>query len=181
LRLVIGLGNPGLKFKESRHNLGFMVVEELARKIKVSFKRNIYCKAYISLNKEVILAKPYTFMNLSGFSVRRLKEKFDVSLRDILVICDDLNLPLGKLRLKLRGSSGGHKGLSSIIQALESEDFPRLRIGIGRPLEEDFSSFVLSKFSQEELSIVKEAISKAVSCVQEWIYQDFQRLMAKYN
>jgi len=181
LRLIVGLGNPGIKFRETRHNLGFEVIDEVAKRLKMRFKRNLYSKAYIASKGEVILAKPYTFMNLSGFSVRRLKEKFDISLRDILVICDDLNLPLGKLRLRARGSSGGHKGLSSIITALNSEDFPRLRIGIGRNLEEDFSSFVLSKFSKEEAPLVREAVNRASICAEEWLKEDIQKLMAKYN
>ena len=157
-------------------------MDNLARFLNARFREDTRLKAKVTKRKELILAKPYTFMNLSGFSVKRIVDRFNLSTRDILVICDDMDLPLGRIRLRPKGGSGGHNGLNSLIEALNTEDFPRLRLGIGRPCEsEDASSFVLLKFSGNETSVIKEVIYCASQCALDWSRQDIEKVMSKYN
>ena len=184
--MIIGLGNPGKRYRFTRHNLGFMVVDRLGEELKVKFRRNIFLKAKLAKGRiakeSVILAKPLTFINLSGMSVRRMVDKFSLPYKDILVICDDMNLPLGKLRLRPKGSSGGHKGLASIINYLGSEDFPRLRIGIGEERKiEDKALFVLSNFSKNEEPFVNKALELAKECCKMWVYEGIERAMREFN
>ncbi|MBN2120745.1 MAG: aminoacyl-tRNA hydrolase [Candidatus Omnitrophica bacterium] len=182
MRLIIGLGNPGTRYRNTRHNIGFMTLDGLAKMLKARFYKNIYLKADIAKKEDLILVKPHTFMNLSGFTVRKTIDKFRLELSDFLVICDDLNLPLGKLRLRKSGSSGGHKGLSSIIESLQAEHFARLRIGIDRPPSEiDSSSFVLSKFLKEEQPCIKQSIENACQCALDWATRDIEKVMAEFN
>jgi len=140
MKLVVGLGNPGRGYANNRHNLGFMCVNHFARMHNIWFDKK-QGKARIGSGKiadnEVVIARPQTYMNQSGEAVSQLVKKFKIGLDDLLVIHDDLDLPLGKLRLRPGGSSGGHKGIESIITKLGSQDFPRLRVGIGRPVRED--------------------------------------------
>ena len=160
-----------------------MVVESVAKMFKVRFRRNVYCKAHLAKRDEVVLSKPYTFMNLSGFSVRRILDSSSASYKDILVVCDDLNLSLGTIRLRAKGSPGGHKGLASIIESLHTQDFPRLRIGIGRPHDpaDDASRFVLSGFLEGEVSIIEKAVHQARDCVVAWLREDIRKVMSKFN
>ena len=135
--MVVGLGNPGLQYEFSRHNIGFRIIDNLALNIETEFKR---VKSYDSLvsrgklmNHKLILVKPQTYMNLSGKSVSKIVSYYRISLQDLLIVYDDLNLELGQIRIRKRGSAGGHKGVESLIQYLNSEDIPRLRIVIGKP------------------------------------------------
>jgi len=136
MKLIVGLGNPGESYARNRHNIGFRCLNHLARQQGIRFDSR-WAKARLGVGQVAgvgaVLAKPQTFMNLSGLSVSRLVKKYNVALSDLLVVCDDLDLPLGRIRLRGGGSSGGHKGVSSIISSLGSQDFPRLRVGIGRP------------------------------------------------
>jgi PTH1 family peptidyl-tRNA hydrolase len=172
MKLVVGLGNPGKEYLRTRHNLGHLTINRLASRLNVELKRNRTFKSEIGryTANPALLAKPLTFINLSGTAVRKLQSKYDISLSDILVICDDFSLPLGKTRLRMKGSSGGHKGLQSIIDQLKSEDFPRLRLGIGPlPLDCNPKEFVLSEFFSEEKETVKEMISAAGEIVKKFI------------
>ena len=172
MKLVVGLGNPGKEYLRTRHNLGHLTINTLASKLNVELKRNRALKSEIGRydRNHALLAKPLTFVNLSGIAVRKLQSKYDMSLSDILVICDDFSLPLGKTRLRMKGSSGGHKGLQSIIDELKAQDFPRLRLGIGPlPLNCDPKEFVLSEFLSEEKETVEEMISEAVEIVKKFI------------
>ena len=178
MKLIVGLGNPGRAYAHNRHNVGFICLNHFAKKqgIKFDKKRG---KARIGIgevaNNKIVIAKPQTYMNLSGQSVSRLVKKFDINLNDLVIIYDDLDLPPGKIRIRQGGSSGGHKGIDSIISSLGSRDFSRLRIGIGRPTttegsdqisEADIIAYVLSDFTPEE----KQAITQLIPRVSEAIY-----------
>lgn len=153
--LIVGLGNPGAEYEATRHNAGFMLIDRMAGARSCRFKRAgraLWTKAVIS-GREAVLAKPQTFMNLSGEAVAELKDAFGVDICDLTVAYDDLDLPLGRIRLRRGGGSGGHRGIESIIQCLGSRDFQRLRLGIGRPSppsSEDTVSYVLSPFSPDQ-------------------------------
>jgi PTH1 family peptidyl-tRNA hydrolase len=174
MKLIVGLGNPGLLYKNSRHNIGIQVVKGLAKEynIKLARDKSVLCKQGHGIKDGIdfLLAHPLLFMNLSGESVNALVKKYKIKLEDLLVICDDLDLGLGKIRIRPRGSSAGHKGVKSIIEHLRSDSFPRLRIGIGRPAQKkDIKGFVLSKFKKEEVDLINEAIRRAIRCSQLWL------------
>ena len=192
MRLIVGLGNPGRCYQDSRHNIGFICLNHLACKQAIRFDRK-QGKARIGsgevAGETVILAKPQTYMNLSGESVSRLVSKFGVTLDNLLVIHDDLDLPLGKIRIRQGGSSGGHKGVESIIANLGSEDFPRLRIGIGRPGtdslnqcgEDEIISYVLSGFAPQEKEVVSRTIPLVSDALLSLISEGIDTAMNKYN
>lgn len=173
MKLVVGLGNPGASYEGTRHNVGFEVVTELALKWhcdrpKSRFEANLI--ELIHQGEKVLLATPQTYMNVSGRCIQQIIKFFQVPLTDVLVICDDMNLKLGQLRLRASGSAGGQKGLLSILQVCGTESVPRLRIGIGRPPEKmDPSAYVLSKFRKDEISEIDTAIRAAASGVELWI------------
>jgi len=193
VKLIVGLGNPGRGHANNRHNVGFVCLNHFARKQSIRFDKK-QCKARVGLGQvaggEVVLAKPQTYMNKSGQSVGLLVRKFDVSLNNLLVIHDDLDLPLGKIRIRQGGSSAGHKGIGSTIVELGSQDFIRIRVGIGRPVkDEDFTEFsgdeviayVLSDFTPDE----KQAITQVIPTVGEAILclltEGLVVAMNKYN
>ena len=188
MKIVVGLGNPGSKYEFTRHNIGFRIVDSLARDIEIEFKR---VKSYYSLisrgminNHKVILVKPQTFMNLSGRAVSKVVSYYKIPLRDLLIVYDDLNLELGQVRIRKKGSAGGHNGIESIMQYLNSEDVPRLRIGIGNPLANfnfDCVSYVLSNFNDDEKDKIKEVIQLSTEAVKTIIEDGFEKAMRKYN
>jgi len=185
MKLIVGLGNPGLGYRRTRHNIGFMVVTELARLRDITLRRaRFQCTGGEGeIGKErVILARPYTFMNASGECVAGLVRHHECPLSDLLVVCDDVNLPLGKLRLRRSGTAGGHNGLTSIIQRLQSEDFPRLRVGVGGPPEGvDMMKYVLGVFRRGEWPAVEEAIGRAVQAIETWVYHGVEEAMNRFN
>ena len=167
--LVVGLGNPGKHYHLSRHNAGFMVIDKIAEKTGVSVKKrgfiSLYGKGLIE-NKEIILAKPQTYMNLSGEAVLEFIEFFKIPIEKTIVIHDDLYLTPGTLRIKRGGGSGGHKGISSIMGAFGSGDFTRIRVGIGKPAQKwDVTDYVLSPFEDHEKEAAQEAIKRAAAAV----------------
>ncbi len=170
IRLIVGLGNPGREYADTRHNVGWMVVDRVCEKLNCSNFREKF-KGLIAewrneKGEKVFFLKPLTYMNRSGESVKEVANFFKLAPAEILVIYDDLDLPLGKLRIRLKGSSGGHKGVKSVEEHLRTNEFPRLRIGIGRPAsKEEVVNYVLSPFRKEELNVVKEAVEKASDCV----------------
>lgn len=182
MRLVVGLGNPGPRYRNTRHNLGFQVVEELARQEGWSFETRPWWRWARGrlAEAEVVVAQPLTFMNDSGRAVGPLVEALGVAGEDLLVVCDDLALPLGRIRLRRRGSSGGHKGLASIIQALATEEFPRLRIGIG-PVRGEAVEFVLGEFDRAERATIEEAVREAVEAVRSWATRGIEEAMNRFN
>ncbi len=185
MKILVGLGNPGRKYLYNRHNVGFMVIDRLAKENKLIFRRSFTLKGYLARRcngkTEFILVKPTTFMNNSGDCVRRVCRHFRVYPEDILIIYDDVSLEKGKLRLKPKGSSGGHKGMQSIIESLGTEKIPRLRIGIGQPDKDDLTDYVLGDFSETEKPIIEKTIIKAVQYCHEWLNNDIESVMAKCN
>ena len=185
---MIGLGNPGSKYEFTRHNIGFRIIDSLARDMGIEFNK---VKSYYSLisrgminNYKVMLVKPQTFMNLSGRAVNRVVSYYKIPLQDLLIVYDDLNLELGQVRIRKKGSSGGHKGIESIMQYLNSEDIPRLRIGVGNPsLNYNFDcvSYVLSNFNNDEEDKIEEVIQLSTEAVKTIIEDGFEKAMRKYN
>lgn len=169
LKLIVGLGNPGKQYAKTRHNIGFMIIDYLAEQLginvdKIKFK-SIIGEGHVGSEK-VVLAKPQTYMNLSGEAVLDMAQWYKISPEDILVIYDDMDLPAGKLRLRIRGSAGGHNGMKSIIYLLQTDKFPRLRVGIGRPdANMESANFVLGKFTDKEAELVSQAVKKSGEAV----------------
>ena len=183
--LVVGLGNPGSRYEKTRHNLGFMLIDRLARKLQTQVRRD-ECRALVGRgefeNQTVELAKPQTFMNLSGEAVSCLLRKSDRSVGKLLVISDDLALPLGRIRLRPRGSHGGQNGLRSIINCLKTDEFYRLRIGIQpeHPIR-DASHFVLENFSKSDLTEVENILETSADAIFEIVRNGVEKAMAQYN
>jgi len=193
LKLIVGLGNPGKTYAHNRHNIGFRCINYLARLHSIPVKQH-QCQSQVGSGKiagvEVLLAKPKTFVNLSGEAVGRLMRKYNIATDDLIVIYDDLDLPLGKLRLRPGGSAGGHKGINSIISALGSEDFPRIKVGIGRPTtengtaitdEEVIVNYVLSDFTPQEEAAIKPAIVSAAEAIQCILTEGIVAAMNRFN
>lgn len=185
MKLVIGLGNPGKEYRGTRHNLGFMVVEELSRRHGVRRQEFMHDAVVAWLNfegEEVVVAKPLTYMNRSGMAVKPLLAALRLNLEDVLVVCDDLDLEPGRIRIRPRGGSGGHRGLDSVISSLGTRDFARLRVGIGRPDSgEDVVNYVLNRFAQEEEELISRAVALAADAVETWIRQGIEKAMTSYN
>jgi len=183
-KLIFGLGNPGRKYAHNRHNVGFQCLDRLAQAHGLSFTQR-RAKASLALGKiadvRVVLARPLTYMNLSGQAVRPLVSFYKLSLEDILVIHDDLDLPLGTTRLRPEGGSGGHKGMRSIIEALGSQAFPRLRVGIGRPPGNDAVSYVLSDFTPDEQITLESVYERVVAAVELFLREGIEAAMNAYN
>ena len=191
MKLIVGLGNPGYLYARHRHNIGFMCVSQLAKMHRIAFDRKQGAArtglGAIARNN-VILARPQTYMNASGESVSTLMKKYNVALEDLIIIHDDLDLPVGKIRLRLGGGSGGHKGIESIISRIGTRDFNRVRVGIGRPeadseaaKEEAVISYVLSDFTREETEIMAKAIPQACEAVVALLAEGITDAMNKYN
>lgn len=174
MKLIIGLGNPGSEYKWTRHNVGFETIDKLAYDFNINVNKNkfksIYGEGTIH-NEKVLLIKPLTYMNLSGECVRDFLHFYkDLELNDIMVICDDINLPIGSIRIRKKGSDGGQNGLKNIIYQLNSDDFPRLRIGIGqKPEQYTLANFVLSKFNKEEETDIINGITSATDAINIFI------------
>jgi peptidyl-tRNA hydrolase, PTH1 family len=186
VKLIVGLGNPGLVYTGSRHNIGFAVVKSLACFLKVVPKRDGSVSALVSKTNwgqnNLVLALPQTFMNLSGIAVKALLKKFKVSFEDLLVVCDDLDLELGRIKIRPQGRSGGQRGIVSIIEHLGRQDFSRLRIGIGRPKDPaDAAGYVLSGFLRKEKAIVEEVKEDAVNCCLSWVENGIVKTMDSFN
>ena len=185
MKIIVGLGNPGLRYRRSRHNLGFMVVGEIARRRAIRFRRGRYHSTWAEgrLGKHrLLLVRPQTFMNRSGLCVVQVMRQFDHPREDLLVICDDVNLELGRLRIRRAGSAGGHKGLTSVIEALHSRDFARLRLGVGSPREgADMMRYVLAPFRREERNTVRAMLEEAAQAAETWAYYGADEAMNKFN
>ncbi|MCI0406512.1 MAG: aminoacyl-tRNA hydrolase [candidate division Zixibacteria bacterium] len=178
LSLIVGLGNPGRQYAKTRHNLGWQVLDRLAEKLKIGFKAGkgeYYLALLEEKERDVFFLKPATYMNASGVAVKEALAFFGKTPADLLVILDDMALPLGKLRLRSNGSSGGHNGLESIIYQMQSEDFVRLRLGIGTPeAKEAAVGHVLGEFSKEEKKTAEEMMENAVVAVETCYQKGFQ-------
>jgi len=191
MKLIVGLGNPGKSYAHNRHNVGFRCLNYFARLHSIRFDHR-QCRARVGIGElrggKLLLAKPRAFVNLSGDPVACLLHKHNIPSSDLLVIYDDLDLPLGKIRLRQSGGSGGHKGVNSIISALGSEDFPRIRVGIGRPQAEEQSlsedaivNYVLSDFSRQEEAIIKPVVARVAEAIDYFLSQGIEAAMSKFN
>jgi peptidyl-tRNA hydrolase, PTH1 family len=165
IRLIAGLGNPGPEYAATRHNIGFMVADQLAAQFGSTWERSTKWDALSAKCGEVFLAKPISFINRSGYPLLAIAQFYKIEPREILVMLDDMALPLGRLRLRASGGSGGHNGLDSIIMQFGTEEIPRLRIGIGEAPHAGSVDYVLSRFFEEEKPIVRSAIDRAVQAV----------------
>lgn len=185
MKLVVGLGNPGRRYQGTRHNVGFVVLAELARKFAAGGPKAKFHGEVVEANldgQRALLLSPLTYMNHSGTSVQEAKGFFKIPDDDLLVLCDDLNLSAGKLRFRAQGSSGGQKGLEDIVRRLGTEDFARLRIGIGSPPEGwDWADYVLSKFTEQEMPAIEEAVCKAADAAVVWAREGVEFCMNQYN
>ena len=185
LKLIVGLGNPGDEYVGTRHNIGFMVADLLADKNRISLNQSKF-KAIIGRGKagsqDLVVAKPQTYMNRSGESVSSLLLFYKLNLSDCIVICDDLELPTGKIRIREKGGHGGHNGLRSIFEQTGGNDFVRVRIGIGRPKNESqVSDYVLSHFSKVEKPLIEDAIERAAKAVETIIADGVESAMNRFN
>jgi PTH1 family peptidyl-tRNA hydrolase len=187
MKLVAGLGNPGRKYHGTRHNVGFDVVDVLARRHGLPFDAADSARESITTRwrrdgDAILLAKPQTFMNLSGRAVRGLAEFYKIALPDLLIVCDDVNLPLGRLRLRGSGTEGGHNGLRSIAEALGSIDYARLRIGVGRgDGRRDLADHVTARFEPDEHEAIAAAVARAADAVESWVADGLDQTMNRYN
>lgn len=185
MRLIVGLGNPGTRYRSTRHNLGFRCLDRMAMKWEIH-SSDRRAKAVLGrghhAGQEVVLAKPRTFMNNSGEGVVYLLARFGAQPSDLLIVYDDMELPLGRLRIRTSGSDGGHQGIRSIIAALKTQDFPRLRVGIGQPPPgHDPISHVLGRFSEEESTVIARAVKEVVAAVDCLLEEDIDVAMNRFN
>ncbi len=184
--LIIGLGNPGKEYEKTPHNVGFMAVDEIANKNNLTFTLSQKHQAMVAegkiKGKKITLLKPLTYMNLSGNAVRSYIEYYKIDINDVIVIYDDMDLPLGNLRIRKLGSSGGHNGIKSIIANLQTEEFKRIRIGIGRPTNNlNTVDFVLHNLTKEEEKILREKINLIPEMIDAIIEHSFEYMMNIYN
>lgn len=184
MKLIVGLGNPGKEYAGTRHNCGFMVIDRLASKLNVDVDQNKFKGLYAKVKyhgEDIILLKPQTYMNLSGESVNAVMNFFRIDKEDLLVIYDDLDMPVGKLRLRKTGSAGGHNGIKNIIAHLNSQDFKRIRVGIDRHKYMNVADYVLSRFSKVESEAIEQGIENAANAVLDYLDNDFNHAMNYYN
>jgi len=183
MKLIVGLGNPGKKYEHTRHNMGFDVVDLFSDLAQIDVDKEVF-DGLLGRGKvfgeDIILFKPTTFMNLSGTAVRKVVNFFKIDLDDIIVVFDDMALPVGNIRLRIEGSSGGHKGMQNIIEQLGSEKIKRIRIGIGEP-EFDVIDYVLTKPTKDEKPLIDDAIKNAVDAIKESLKSTFEKAMSLFN
>lgn len=181
--LIVGLGNPGIRYAKTRHNIGFVALEEFKGKYGLDFREKKDYRICIGSieNNEIVLLEPLTFMNRSGTAVQKIADKYNIPAEKIIVVHDDLDLETGRLKIRKKGSSGGHKGIESIIQFIGSRDFIRIKIGIGRDPFIPTEDYVLSKFRKDELPLMKEAVKKAVDSIYSVITEGVDKAMNRFN
>ncbi len=185
MKLIVGLGNPGREYELTRHNIGFMVGDELAKRWNISLNeqkfKGVFGAGFVN-GEKVILLKPLTYMNLSGESIRPLMDYYKIDVEDFVVMYDDLDIPVGKLRLRMKGSAGGHNGVKSTISHLGTQEFQRIRMGIDRPKNGmKVVDYVLGRFTSEEIPDVNHSIEKAADACEEWLNKPFLQIMNTFN
>ena len=185
MKLIVGLGNPGREYELTRHNIGFMVIDELAKRWNISLNeqkfKGVFGAGFVN-GEKVILLKPLTYMNLSGESIRPLMDYYKIDVEDFVVMYDDLDIPVGKLRLRMKGSAGGHNGVKSTISHLGTQEFQRIRMGIDRPKNGmKVVDYVLGRFTSEEIPDVNHSIEKAADACEEWLNKPFLQIMNTFN
>ena len=182
--IIAGLGNPGRRYANTRHNLGFITADLLARENDIKINK-IKHKALVGegtiSGQSVLLMKPQTYMNLSGESIREALEYYKIDIENLLVIYDDIDIPTGKIRVRKKGSSGTHNGMRSIIYSIETDQFPRIRIGIGGERKTGLISFVTGGFNKEEKEILENAVTRAAKAAELYLLSGIEKAMAEYN
>jgi len=184
MKVVVGLGNPGSRYQGTRHNVGYRVIDLLAEGPRCG---RFHCRSQAQIaelaadSHKVLLVKPETFMNLSGRCVRQVMDFYQIPLEDLLVVCDDINLPLGKLRVRPRGTHGGHNGLRDIQNHLGTTVYPRLRLGVDSPGEQEAVEHVLGRFRSAERAVIDDAIARAAQAVMVWVHEGIEACMNQYN
>ncbi len=181
--LIVGLGNPGSQYEDTRHNIGFKVIDNIAKEYNIEINRQKFkgmCGEGFINGEKVILLKPTTYMNLSGESIREVVDFYKISNEDVLVIYDDISLDVGRLRIREKGSAGGHNGIKSIIAHLGTDIFPRIKVGVGQP-NVDLVNYVLGKFTKEEMEVLSESIDASTKAAKEIISGDVKTAMNIYN
>lgn len=181
MKLVVGLGNPGREYRNTRHNIGFMVIDNYLDKVDWKTKMETYFYLTEINNEQVIFIKPLTYMNLSGLAVRKIVNFYKIDIKDILVIQDDLDMDIGTYKIKRNSSSGGHNGIKSIIAELQTEEFARLKVGIGKNKQIPVDKYVLSKFSSQELTIINSNLNTYNEIIDTFIKNGIEETMARYN
>ncbi|MTH55251.1 aminoacyl-tRNA hydrolase [Bacillus mangrovi] len=185
MKVFVGLGNPGRQYADTRHNAGFMVIDELSRRLSIPLDKTKFNGVYgtgFAGSSKVLLVKPLTYMNLSGECVRPLMDYYEVPDENMAVIYDDLDLPAGKIRLRTKGSAGGHNGIKSMIQHFATQEFNRIRIGIDRPpAGMKVPDYVLGSFSKEEQPLISEAVTRSAVACEEWLSKPFLQVMNDFN
>jgi PTH1 family peptidyl-tRNA hydrolase len=184
IKLIVGLGNPGARYARSRHNVGFLIADRLAHAHALAFARrrfNAHLAEGSVAGARVMIAKPQTYMNLSGEAVSKLFAFYKIAPHDLLVVYDDLDLPLGKMRLRPKGSAGGHHGMESILARISTSDFPRLRVGIGRPSPDADIDHVLGSFDDDERAVMDETFARAVAAIEVWVAEGITAAMNRFN
>ncbi|ADK02860.1 TPA: aminoacyl-tRNA hydrolase [Bacillus cereus biovar anthracis] len=185
MKLIVGLGNPGREYELTRHNIGFMAIDELAKRWNISLNeqkfKGVFGAGFVN-GEKVILLKPLTYMNLSGESIRPLMDYYKIDVEDFVVLYDDLDIPVGKLRLRMKGSAGGHNGVKSTISHLGTQEFQRIRMGIDRPKNGmKVVDYVLGRFTSKEIPDVNHSIEKAADACEEWLNKPFLQIMNTFN
>ncbi len=184
MKLIVGLGNPGKEYDNTRHNVGFLVVDKLISKLNIGLDKkkfkSVYC-VYKYNDENIIIAKPQTYMNLSGEAVVELMNFYNIDIKDLIVVHDDLDLPLGKLRLRHQGSCGGQNGMRNIIELTGSSEINRIRIGISNDKTIDTKDYVLGKLNKEEFEILEKAADKAADAIIYSFNHDFDEVMTNFN
>lgn len=185
MKMIIGLGNPGKNYENTRHNVGFHVIDELANQLGAMTMQSKFNGMYTVVHRpegKIMLVKPLTYMNLSGECVRPLMDYYDINIDDIIVVYDDLDFSPGEMRLRTRGSAGGHNGMKSLIAHLGTDKFNRIRVGIGRPTGGmGISDYVLSTFAKEELPLIQEVVRKSANACESWLSKSFNDVMNQFN
>lgn len=184
MKLIVGLGNPGIEYEKTRHNIGFMVLDKYARLNNLDFSREKYSGKYFELvinGEKYIFLKPLKYMNLSGEVVSSFVSYFKIDINDILIISDDLDMPVGHIKLKMNSGSGGHNGLKNIEQCLGTNSYKRLKIGISNNKNVDTKNYVLGKFNSDDLVVLDKSIKTAIDIINDFGKMDFNMLMTKYN
>lgn len=182
MKLIVGLGNNGPIYKNTRHNVGFQVIDTIANKMNIKLSKEKFGASYYA-NDDFILMKPISYMNLSGESVAKMMQFYKINSKDILIICDDLDTELGRAKIKISNSSGGHNGIKSVIEEIKTPNFYRLKIGIGRPTNKkiQISDYVLGKFSSKELEVIEQVVEQSAEAAISIIYNGVNYVTNNFN
>lgn len=184
MKLIVGLGNPGVQYEKTRHNIGFMCIDEISKKFGVELNKNKFDGLYAELKigtEKVILLKPQSYINLSGEVIRKFVDYYDISINDILIIVDDMDLEAGTYKLRYKGGSAGHNGLKNIEANLGTNEYKRIKIGISNDRAIDTKDYVLGKISKEQSSLIRPIIENIPNIIEDYITLSFDKVMNKYN